>query len=107
MELYTTGIYFHQLLTIPLFLCITALWGICFTSSNAISVIIAFELLLLSVSLFLVSFSLYLQDINGYLFAILLLPVAGAETAIGLALIVNLYTQQQFKDLTTIIGLKV
>ena len=45
----------------------------------------------LSVNINLVSFSIYLQDINGQIFTMLILTVAAAEAAIGLAIIVAYY----------------
>jgi NADH-quinone oxidoreductase subunit K len=49
------------------------------------------ELMLLAVNLNFVFFSVYLDDIIGQLFALLILTVAAAESAIGLALLVVYY----------------
>ena len=49
------------------------------------------ELILLAVNINLVSFSIYLQDIVGQVFTMLILTVAAAEAAIGLAIIVAYY----------------
>ena len=49
------------------------------------------ELILLAVNINLVSFSIYLQDISGQIFSMLILTVAAAEAAIGLAIIVAYY----------------
>ena len=49
------------------------------------------ELILLAVNINLVSFSIYLQDITGQIFTMLILTVAAAEAAIGLAIIVSYY----------------
>jgi NADH-quinone oxidoreductase subunit K len=49
------------------------------------------ELMLLAVNINLVSFSIYLNDLTGQIFAIFILTVAAAETAIGLAIIVIYY----------------
>ena len=49
------------------------------------------ELILLAVNINLVSFSIYLQDITGQIFTMLILTVAAAEAAIGLAIIVTYY----------------
>jgi NADH-quinone oxidoreductase subunit K len=46
------------------------------------------ELILLAVNINLVSFSIFLQDLVGQVFAMLVLTVAAAEAAIGLAIIV-------------------
>ncbi|SUZ73032.1 uncharacterized protein METZ01_LOCUS25886 [marine metagenome] len=49
------------------------------------------ELMLLAVNINLVSFSIYLEDIVGQIFTMLILTVAAAEAAIGLAIIVSYY----------------
>ena len=49
------------------------------------------ELILLAVNINLVSFSIYLEDITGQIFTMLILTVAAAEAAIGLAIIVSYY----------------
>ena len=49
------------------------------------------ELMLLAVNLSLLVFSVYLDDIVGQIFALLVLTVAAAESAIGLALLVVYY----------------
>jgi NADH-quinone oxidoreductase subunit K len=49
------------------------------------------ELILLAVNINLVAFSTFLGDIVGQVFALLVLTVAAAETAIGLAILVVYY----------------
>jgi NADH-quinone oxidoreductase subunit K len=46
------------------------------------------ELILLSVNINLVAFSSYLGDMTGQVFALLVLTVAAADAAIGLAILV-------------------
>ena len=46
------------------------------------------ELMLLAVNINLVAFSTYLNDLTGQIFAMLVLTVAAAEAAIGLAILV-------------------
>ena len=46
---------------------------------------------MLAVNINLVSFSIYLQDITGQIFTMLILTVAAAEAAIGLAIILAYY----------------
>jgi NADH-quinone oxidoreductase subunit K len=48
----------------------------------------AVELILLAVNLNLVAFSAFMQDLVGQVFAMLVLTVAAAEAAIGLAILV-------------------
>ena len=65
--------------------------GIFLNRKNVIVILMSVELILLSVNINLVSFSIYLQDITGQIFTMLILTVAAAEAAIGLAIIVSYY----------------
>ena len=65
--------------------------GIFLNRKNVIVILMSIELILLAVNINLVSFSIYLQDISGQIFTMLILTVAAAEAAIGLAIIVAYY----------------
>ena len=65
--------------------------GIFLKRKNVIVILMSVELILLAVNINLVSFSIYLQDITGQIFTMLILTVAAAEAAIGLAIIVSYY----------------
>ena len=62
--------------------------GIFLNRKNVIVILMAIELILLAVNLNLVAFSTHLNDITGQVFALLVLTVAAAEAAIGLAILV-------------------
>ena len=62
--------------------------GIFMNRKNIIVVLMAIELILLSVNLNLVAFSAYLGDLVGQVFAMFVLTVAAGEAAIGLAILV-------------------
>jgi len=79
------------LLHFSLALFIASIWGIIVIRKNLISILIAIELLFLSASLNFIFFSVMLDDILGQVFALLILSVAGAESAIGLAIVVIFY----------------
>lgn len=49
------------------------------------------ELMLLAVNLNFIIYSVYLDDVMGQIFALLVLTVAAAEAAIGLAILVVYY----------------
>ena len=55
---------------------------------NIIVILMAIELILLSVNINLVAFSVFNADITGQIFAMLVLTVAAAEAAVGLAILV-------------------
>ena len=53
-----------------------------------IVILMAIELMLLAVNINLVAFSAFMNDLVGQVFAMLVLTVAAAEAAIGLAILV-------------------
>lgn len=65
--------------------------GIFLIKKNIIVVLMAIELMLLSININFVLFSVYLDDIIGQIFALFVLTVAAAESAIGLAILVVYY----------------
>ncbi len=62
--------------------------GIFLNRKNIIVILMAIELILLSVNLNLVAFSAFLGDLTGQIFAMFVLTVAAGEAAIGLAILV-------------------
>ncbi|MBI1400704.1 NADH-quinone oxidoreductase subunit NuoK [Hyphomonas sp.] len=62
--------------------------GIFVNRKNVIVILMALELILLSVNLNLVAFSVFTGTIQGQVFAMLVLTVAAAEAAVGLAILV-------------------
>jgi NADH-quinone oxidoreductase subunit K len=62
--------------------------GIFINRKNIIIILMSIELILLSVNINLVAFSSFLGDMTGQVFALLVLTVAAAEAAIGLAILV-------------------
>lgn len=62
--------------------------GIFMNRKNLIVILMAIELILLSVNLNLVAFSAALNDLVGQIFAMFVLTVAAGEAAIGLAILV-------------------
>jgi NADH-quinone oxidoreductase subunit K len=67
------------------------LFGLMVQQRNLILVLIALELILLGLSSFFVFYSFYLPNISGQLYALLILTLAGAESALGLALVMIIY----------------
>ncbi len=63
-------------------------FGIFLNRKNVIIILMSVELILLSVNINLVAFSSFLGDMVGQVFAMLVLTVAAAEAAIGLAILV-------------------
>ncbi len=75
-------------LIINFFLFCLGLFGIILNRQNIIIILMSVELLLLSVNLNFIFFSLYLDDIMGQIFSLIILTVAAAESAIGLAIMI-------------------
>jgi len=62
--------------------------GIFINRKNVIVILMSIELILLAVNINLVAFSSFLGDLVGQIYALLVLTVAAAEAAIGLAILV-------------------
>lgn len=65
--------------------------GIFLNRKNLIVLLMAIELMLLAVNINFVAFSHYLGDMHGQVFVFFILTVAAAESAIGLAILVQLF----------------
>jgi NADH-quinone oxidoreductase subunit K len=63
-------------------------FGIFVNRKNVIIILMSIELVLLSVNVNLVAFSAFRDDIAGQIYAMLVLTVAAAEAAVGLAILV-------------------
>ena len=78
-------------LTLAAVLFTIGVFGIFMNRKNIIVILMSIELILLAVNINLVAFSTFLGDIVGQVFALLVLTVAAAEAAIGLAVLVVYY----------------
>jgi len=75
-------------LTVGAILFTLGILGIFLNRKNVIIILMSVELMLLSVNINFVAFSAELGDLVGQVFAMLVLTVAAAEAAIGLAILV-------------------
>jgi len=78
-------------LTLSAVLFALAVAGIFLNRKNLIVLLMAIELMLLAVNTNFVAFSHYLGDMHGQVFVFFILTVAAAESAIGLAILVQLF----------------
>ena len=69
--------------------------GIFLNRKNIITLLMAIELMLLAVNINFIAFSHYLGDIAGQVFVFFILTVAAAESAIGLAIIILVFRNNQ------------
>jgi NADH-quinone oxidoreductase subunit K len=75
-------------LTVAAILFTLGVFGIFLNRRNIIVILMSVELILLAVNLNFVAFSAHLGDLQGQVFALMILTVAAAEAAIGLAILV-------------------
>ena len=80
--------------------------GIFINRKNIIILLMAIELMLLSVNMNFVAFSRYLGDVSGQAFVFFILTVAAAESAIGLAILVVLFRNRATINVGEIDSLK-
>jgi NADH-quinone oxidoreductase subunit K len=78
-------------LTVAAILFTLGIFGIFINRKNVIIILMSVELILLAVNINLVAFSSFLGDLVGQIFALVVLTVAAAEAAIGLAILVTFY----------------
>ncbi len=78
---------FNNILINFILFCL-GLLGIILNRQNILIILMSIELVLLSVNLNFIYFSVFLDDIVGQIFSLIILTVASAESAIGLALMV-------------------
>jgi NADH:ubiquinone oxidoreductase subunit K len=77
----------HYFLIVGLLLFLIGIYGV-LTRRNAIGILMGIELMFNGVNINLVAFS---NDLQGHIFAIFVIVLAAAESAIGLALILSIY----------------
>jgi NADH-quinone oxidoreductase subunit K len=83
-----TGIALQHYLGVAAVLFTLGVFGIFLNRKNVIVILMSIELMLLAVNINLVAMSAYLNDLTGQIFALIVLTVAAAEAAIGLAIVV-------------------
>ena len=83
-----TGVSLGHFLTVAAILFTIGVVGIFINRKNVIIILMSIELILLAVNINMVAFSAELGDLAGQIFALLILTVAAAEAAIGLAILV-------------------
>jgi NADH-quinone oxidoreductase subunit K len=83
-----TTIGLGHYLTVAAILLTIGIFGIFLNRKNVIIILMSIELILLAVNINLVAFSAFMGDLTGQVFALIVLTVAAAEAAIGLAIVV-------------------
>jgi NADH-quinone oxidoreductase subunit K len=75
-------------LTVAAIVFTLGVFGIFLNRKNVIIILMSIEMMLLAVNINLIAFSVHLNDLVGQVFAMIILTVAAAEAAIGLAILV-------------------
>jgi NADH-quinone oxidoreductase subunit K len=69
-------------------------WGV-LRNRNAIIIFMSIELMLNAVNISFMAFSSYMRDFSGQVFIFLVIAVAAAEVAVGLAIIVAIFRKKE------------
>ena len=83
-----TSVTLNHYLIVSGILLVIGVFGIFLNRKNVIVILMSIELILLAVNINMVAFSSFLGDLVGQVFALIVLTVAAAEAAIGLAILV-------------------
>lgn len=83
--------YFNHFMTLPLVLYLVGVLGFTLNRRNLLILIVSIELMLLRVTLLILISAHDVNDAIGQVFAALIVSVAGAESAIGLGVLVAYY----------------
>lgn len=106
MEIISQTLSIDHFLVVSLLLFSIGLSGIFINRKNIISLLMSIELMLLSVNINFVTFSAFMQDLVGQVFSIFVLTVAGAEAAIGLAILVIYFHNNRNIETSNISSMK-
>ena len=66
-----------------------------FTRRNALIIYMCIELMLNAVNLTFVAFSRFLDNMDGHVFVFMIMTVAAAEAAVGLAIMISLFRNKE------------
>lgn len=88
-----------QILFVSTFLFFIGMYGL-FTRRNLITMLMSIELMLNSVNINFVAFNKYLypDNLDGLFFTLFIITIAAAEAAVAIAIIINLYRNQNSID---------
>ena len=83
------------LVTVSTVIFLFGVVGLVLNKRNLLIILMAIELMLLGLNLNFIFFSAYLDDVFGQIFALYVLTVAAAESAIGLAIFTVYFRDKQ------------
>ncbi len=106
IEHYIVNVGIEHYIILGAILFLISITGILLHRRNVITILMSIELMLLAININLIAFSSYLNDLTGQIFSLLVLTVAAAESAIGLAIIVVYYRNRKTIDVCAINEMK-
>jgi NADH-quinone oxidoreductase subunit K len=83
------------LILISTFIFFSGVLGLIINKRNLLVILMSIELMLVGVNLNFIFFSVYLDDLFGQIFALYVLTIAAAESAIGLAIFIIYFKEKQ------------
>lgn len=78
-------------MNLSLLLFLIGILGFVFNRKNIILMLISIEIMLLAITFLILIYSFMFDDVLGQVFAIYIIAIAGAESAIGLGILVAFY----------------
>ncbi len=95
----------NHFLTLSAILFVIGVVGV-LTRRNIIVIMMSIELMFNAVNLTFISFSYYLNDMIGHVFVFMVIAVAAAEAAVGLAIVMALFRSRETVDVDQVSLLK-
>jgi NADH-ubiquinone oxidoreductase chain 4L len=84
-------IFIHIVMNLSLILFLVGILGFVLNRKNIILMLISIEIMLLAITFLILLYSFSFDDILGQVFAVYIIAIAGAESAIGLGILVAFY----------------
>ena len=78
-------------MTLSIIIFIIGLIGFIYNRKNIILLFISIEIMLLGLTLSILNSAMKFEDIDGLIYGIIIIIIAGAESAIGLSILVSYY----------------
>nr|YP_009029660.1 NADH dehydrogenase subunit 4L [Magnusiomyces ingens]YP_010180080.1 NADH dehydrogenase subunit 4L [Saprochaete ingens]AHY04914.1 NADH dehydrogenase subunit 4L [Magnusiomyces ingens]QUX32924.1 NADH dehydrogenase subunit 4L [Magnusiomyces ingens]QUX32948.1 NADH dehydrogenase subunit 4L [Saprochaete ingens] len=76
---------------LSLMLFVMGLMGFMFNRKNMMLLFMSMEMMLLGLTLNMLNTAFNLEDMNGLMFSVMMMMMAGAESAMGLSMLVSYY----------------
>lgn len=78
-------------MTLSIIIFIIGLIGFIYNRKNIILLFISIEIMLLGLTLSILKSAISFEDVDGLIYGIIIIIIAGAESAIGLSILVSYY----------------